>query len=346
MVVQHKLLVTIFSCFLACILSACNNQSEQGKLQYTTHTFDSFEHQLEGRLYTPKSLAETDTIVILVHGDGAMDTTAKGYYLPIIQSLVSANIATFSWDKPGVGNSQGNWLSQSMDDRATEVKDAIRYLRNTGYQQNKIAVLGFSQASWVFSNLYDEENIEFMVLVGGAANWLAQSQYSMWVRLIEEEKISANDEAAIARIEQLSIKEMQLIKAGYDQYISAALHQDPFMPKPIEDEARYNFVRKNIEADVFEGFTRLNLPMLAIYGDSDFHVDIEHSQSEFARAFANSSQINAELEQITIADAAHSLMKPELPLDAIFSIKKNHFAPSAIETIVDWVKEQSGSSRE
>ncbi|MDK2596850.1 alpha/beta hydrolase family protein [Pseudoalteromonas obscura] len=319
------------------LLSACNNNQSQHDLQYTTHSFDSLNHQLVGRLYKPKHHTAFDPIVIFVHGDGAMDSIAKSFYLPIIESLAAKNIATFSWNKPGVGESQGNWLSQSMKDRATEVQDAIQYLRVAGYQQSQIGLLGFSQASWVFANLHNETQLDFMVLVGGAANWLSQSQYSMWIRLVDEGTISADDLAAIERINQLTAKEYQLIKAGYDHYLAAPLHQDPYMPEPIKDEARFNFVRKNIDADVFEGFSKLNLPMLAIYGDSDVHVDIEHSQVEFAHAFASSSQQYASLEQVTIRNATHGLLRPDLPLDALFSIKKKHFSPSAIETMVEWI---------
>jgi len=34
----------------------------------------------------------------------------------------------FSWDKPGVGASTGNWLHQSMSDRADETLSAINAL--------------------------------------------------------------------------------------------------------------------------------------------------------------------------------------------------------------------------
>ena len=326
--------------FLAFVLSACNNQPEHNELRYTTHTFDSDNQQLFGRFYKPKQHTASDPVVIFVHGDGAMDSTAKGYYLPIIQSLAEKNIATFSWDKPGVGESQGSWLSQSMNDRAIEVKDAIHYLRDAGYQHSQLGLMGFSQASWVFANLHDEPQISYMVLIGGAANWLSQSQYTMWIRLVEAKQIDMNDQAAIARIQQLSEKEYQLIKAGYDHYLSAPLHQDPFMSDPIKEEARFNFVRKNIDADVAEGFSQLNLPMLALFGDSDMHVDIEHSQAEFARAFANSKQPHASLTQITVTNAAHSLLIPELPFNALFSIKKAHFAPGVLETIIDWIDTQ------
>lgn len=332
-----EILVTL--CLL-CMLSACNGKSNKSAYPYSIHVFHSEDNQLTGRLYLPDGHTDSDPIVILVHGDGAMDSTANGFYLPIIQSLLSENIAAFSWDKPGVGQSQGHWLTQSMMQRAAEVKDVISYLKRNGYQHNPIHLLGFSQASWVFAHLHDEPNIDSMILVGGAANWLAQSQYSMWIRLLEEEKIDANDMQAIAKIKELSQQEYHLIKTGYDHYLSSPLHQHPFMSDPIADEARFNFIRNNIDADVHEGFSQLTVPMLAIFGDSDTHVDIEHSQLAFATAYASSISSKASLVQVTIPNASHSLLKPELPFDALFSIEKQHFAPDAIETIVNWLTRQ------
>ncbi|KZN55473.1 alpha/beta hydrolase family protein [Pseudoalteromonas luteoviolacea] len=342
---QNKFVSLLFACTFVSVLSACNNKLDFSENPYTTHTFDSLDNQLSARLYKPKLHSESDPIVIFVHGDGDMDSTANSFYLPIIDALNEQKIATFSWDKPGVGNSGGDWLSQSMQDRALEVQDAIAYLRATGYQQNQIGVIGFSQASWVFANLHSETEIKFMVLVGGAANWLSQSQYSMWIRLVDEGKIDADDATALERINKLSDQEYQLIKAGYDNYLAASLHQDPFMSEPLENEARFNFVRKNIDADVSEGFSKLNVPMFAMYGDSDVHVDIEHSKVEFEYVFANSDQPNASLEQVTISNATHGLMKPELPLDALFSIKKSHFSHGAIETMVEWINLQTKTGK-
>ncbi|MCF6442480.1 lysophospholipase [Pseudoalteromonas luteoviolacea] len=337
---QNKFLSILSAFIFVSVLSACNNKLAVNENQYTTHTFDSRGNQLSARLYIPKQHSVSDPIVIFVHGDGDMDSTANSFYLPIIDALNEQKIAAFSWDKPGVGSSGGDWLSQSMEDRAAEVQDAIDYLRAAGYQQNQIGVIGFSQASWVFANLHNETEIKFMVLVGGAANWLSQSQYSMWIRLVDEGKINADDETALERIKQLSEQEYHLIKSGYDKYLAASLHQDPFMSEPLEDEARFNFVRKNIDADISEGFSKLNLPMFAMYGDSDIHVDIEQSQTEFDYAFANSKQPLANLEQVVISNATHGLLKPELPLDALFSIKKSHFSPDAIESMILWINSQ------
>ena len=57
-----------------------------------------------------------------------MPYDAYGDYRPLWGRLAERGIASFSWDKVGVGNSQGDWQSQSMDDRAEETVAAIEML--------------------------------------------------------------------------------------------------------------------------------------------------------------------------------------------------------------------------
>lgn len=76
----------------------------------------------------------------LVHGDGPQDRWSEGGYIPLVKFLVSQGIAVFSWDKPGVGNSTGNWLAQTMSDRAEEAVLALKKLREQP-ELKKVAVV-------------------------------------------------------------------------------------------------------------------------------------------------------------------------------------------------------------
>ena len=55
-----------------------------------------------------------------------------------------------SWDKPGVGDSSGDWHNQSMMNRAEEVVSAIQFLKSRDdIDIDKIGLIGWSQAGWV-----------------------------------------------------------------------------------------------------------------------------------------------------------------------------------------------------
>ncbi|MCG7561404.1 lysophospholipase [Pseudoalteromonas sp. McH1-42] len=323
---------TAFLLILLCLLSGCHN-SNQELVEDRVITFSSGENTLHARLVVPKVHQSNDAIVLLIHGDGAMDHSANGYFEPIITTLNEQRYATLSWSKPGIGNSDGDWLTQTMSQRAEEVRSAIRYLRQNGYPDNPIGVVGFSQASWVLADLGNEPEIMFAALIGGAANWREQSKYTMWLRLIEEEQIPPDDTAVWQEIEELNELEYQLIKAGFNDYLGSDLHLHPFMTQPLEDEARFRFVRANIDSDVSLGFAQIHFPMLALFGDSDIRVDIEHSQ----QVFTNTVGAPDKLTQKVISNASHSLLKTELPMRAALYLTEDDFAPGALATLVEWL---------
>ena len=68
--------------------------------------------------------ASAKAAVVLVHGDGPQDRRASGGYAPLINWSLDAGIAVASWDKARIGMSGGNWLDQSMSDRAAEARQA------------------------------------------------------------------------------------------------------------------------------------------------------------------------------------------------------------------------------
>jgi len=88
-------------------------------------TFVVDDAVLSGTLIMPKDII-APPIAIIVHGDGAQDRFSNGGALPLISTLTDAGIGVFSWDKAGVGTSTGNWLNQTMDDRADEALAALQ----------------------------------------------------------------------------------------------------------------------------------------------------------------------------------------------------------------------------
>ncbi|WP_100158250.1 alpha/beta hydrolase family protein [Proteus columbae] len=90
----------------------------------TPISFSSKKDILSGTLILPNQ-NNTKAVAILVHGDGAQDRFSNSGYLPLINSLLDAGIGVYTWDKAGVGESQGNWLLQSMQDRADEAQTLL-----------------------------------------------------------------------------------------------------------------------------------------------------------------------------------------------------------------------------
>ena len=123
-----------------------------------------------GTLWQPQGTPRAS--VVLVHGDGPQDRLSGGGYVPLINALLEAGITVASWDKPGIGASDGDWRDQSMEDRARDVRAALAALP-TG---PKRGALGFSQAGWVLPKLRAPD-ADFLVLIGPAISWQEQGAY-------------------------------------------------------------------------------------------------------------------------------------------------------------------------
>lgn len=86
----------------------------------------------------------------MVHGDGPVEATHDGLYAPWLEGAADAGSATLPRKKPGVGGPDGDWLAQSMNDRAAEVCAALDW----AHQRNEaptgtIVLWGASRARWV-----------------------------------------------------------------------------------------------------------------------------------------------------------------------------------------------------
>src|SRR5512136_1827462 len=86
------------------LLPACTRQPQPARIEEIT--FQSKEFTLVGDLRTPAGTGPFP-VLLFVHGSGNADRTFFGMYLPIMERMLRAGYAVFSWDKPGTGESKG-----------------------------------------------------------------------------------------------------------------------------------------------------------------------------------------------------------------------------------------------
>ena len=94
---------------VALLLPACTKQPQTARIEEIT--FQSGESSLVGELRTPAGVGPFP-LVIFVHGDApTANRTMFGMYLPIMERMLHAGYAVFSWDNPGAGESTGGTSS-------------------------------------------------------------------------------------------------------------------------------------------------------------------------------------------------------------------------------------------
>jgi hypothetical protein len=125
---------------------------------------------LTGTLALPTDYSGKLGLVVFVHGDGEINDTYDGGYKPLWEKFASVGYASLSLNKPGINGSPGNWLEQSMDDRAQEVIHAINWAKSLSMIDSKrIGLWGASQGGWVIPKVAKEDrDIAFSILVSPA----------------------------------------------------------------------------------------------------------------------------------------------------------------------------------
>lgn len=306
--------------------------------------FDDHGNRLSGTLILPDgAAAATAPIVLLIHGDGPQDRFSHDGYLPLINSLLDGGIGVYSWDKAGVGNSTGNWLDQSMNDRANEAMAAFAALRNLdGNQNRKIGFLGFSQAGWVIPDIANRlPDAAFHILVGAAVNWQRQGTYYMRTRL---EALGTRPDEIAMRIETAHNMDNRIFgpNSTYQDYLAIPHDQE------VMAEDRYEFVKRNIGSDATGPLETLTSPLLALWGEDDLNVDPAHNAAIYRKLALPNNPLN---RVITLPDATHGLLRaglfnyqladqmPDIVKLAFVVMGRHAYAPGAMDHITTWIRQ-------
>ncbi|TMS55906.1 S9 family peptidase [Mycobacterium sp. DBP42] len=275
---------------------------------------------LDAILAVPAGGEKPYGLVVFVHGDGPADASRDSFYRPLWESFARAGYASVSWNKPGVQGAQGNWLQQSMHDRAVETEAVLTWARGRGdIDPRRIGVWGISQAGWVLPEVaVNHPELQFMILVGPAINWLRQGEYNLLAEL--RARRAGEGEIAVALRRRAESIRLLRAHADYHQYVASGIDDPPMSAD------RWRFALTNYTSDVTNRLAQLKIPVLLILGGDDRNVDVAETERVY-RAQLPPNQLTVQ----TFADASHSLAKAPLDHDqGIRSFLVAVFAPRSL----------------
>ncbi|WP_030765134.1 alpha/beta hydrolase family protein [Streptomyces sp. NRRL F-2664] len=254
---------------------------------------------LDGVLALPERGRGPFPLVVFVHGDGPVDATHETFYRPLWESFARAGYASLSWSKPGVGGSPGNWLDQSMDDRAGEVADAIAWARQRPeVDAGRIGLWGASQAGWVLPKVAAADpRIRFVIAVSPAIDWRRQGRYNLLAELRRDGASDAEAAAALRRRD--TVLDLLARGAPYEEYVQAV------GDAPDMSAERWRFVSRNHTADASVDLPALRgLPVLLVLAGHDLNVDVTETEAVYRQVLPGPA-----LHVAHYPDATHALVR-------------------------------------
>ncbi len=290
---------------------------------------------LSGVLALPADAEQPVGVIVFLHGDGPMEATDDGFYRPIWEALAAAGYASLSWSKPGVGGSSGNWLEQSLHDRAVEAGQAISWVRTQpGVDGDRIGLWAASQGGWVFPQVANTvPRIRFAIAVSPAINWLRQGRFNLLAELGREGASPGRRAEAIA----VSDRTRTLLRDGadYDEYLANSGASQPM------SRDRWTFVSKNFTADATADLAALGgrgIPVLLLLASNDRNVDIAETERVYREMLGGS------VEVVHIAGANHSMARTRVEDSELLGLcvgvlaPRKVFAPGSLTAQTDFVR--------
>ena len=312
---KYSLPLMIVETILALLLAACAGQPQPARIEEIT--FQSGEFSLVGDLRFPEGTGPFP-VVLFVHGSGDADRTLFGYYLPIMERMLDAGYAVFSWDKPGYGESTGQLsVSRVFHQRAQIVLDAIEVVKaRSDINPQRIGLWGISQASYVMPLvLTQSKDIAFMICVscaGMSGHDLGVYQITTFAMFCEDvlEEDADQQTALFAELEQVRRFVTYEEYLHYREVLDALVDISPSRDKLLDFLSKYGgggvateeaWLKNDPEIERWwnpvEVLEQLRIPVLAIFGDKDSNTDPIQGAYAWRKAleFAGNQSFRVEL---------------------------------------------------
>lgn len=269
-------------------------------------------------------------VVVFVHDQGP-GVRGEGTWP---QRLAAAGIASFFYDRPGCGESTGDWTLQNLQDRMAETAVAIDLVcGHNVVSADDLALIGFGQGGLVATLAAGQSNAAAALVAISAAvlGPLEVEQHRLAQRMIGAGFGSA--EIALAqtllreRVRRLTSGE----GAGSVLASEAAVHRAGWyrlMPGVSSGEIAY--VARHASFDPRPALAGLPCPLLALFGTRDATLPVERNVRVLTSVLESARHEDHNVILVPDADHALRLHGAGDP------------APGVMELIVTWLDRRLG----
>lgn len=317
-------------------LLALNAFAEE-KFATDEFAFKSSGLNLNGILSSPSNRA-AKSIVLIIPGSGPTNVVSGNWFYDLRFKFTEAGVAVAVWDKPGCGKSEGKYGQEpTIEASAKEVADAVNYLKSNQVSgSHAIGLWSLSRGGWVAPVAISKSpEIKYWISISGT------DAYETWGYLFSSNlALEGFTENEITKLYDEWLVGNKLFAKGhsYSEYQSAThslrknklfqkftgrkyVNFEPGSEDFAQAEQQYMEFQKAylvkerkfdpetgleiIVEDFEQILSQISIPVLALFGENDRHVDWRKTKELYERTIGKPSANH--LKVVVFPNADHSI---------------------------------------
>jgi len=323
--------------------------------------FASGDLSLAGTLRLPLTDDDAYTAVLFIHGSGPVNRDGNAVdletgnivmevdvYRQLAAALSDAGIASFRFDKRGVGDSEGTSALASRFDLLADAQAAIEVLRvQPEIDPDRIILVGHSEGAYLAPVLaVENEDLAGVVLLAGAAQPLDAITRLQVESLLQQQGIVGTAlEAALVQQDQY-IAFVESSQGEWSDYTTSELQteitwlNDAAAAQLKATPLALSWLREHYLAEPAEVIVQLQDPVLIISGEKDLQVPSSEAAllSELLETAGNS-----DVTVYVFPDLNHLLRyHPEEP-NLTYRHVNEPVDPRVTEAVQEWIVNHFGT---
>jgi hypothetical protein len=321
---------------------------------------------LAGTLTVPRT-AGPHPAALLISGSGPQDRNEEIYghrpFLVIADDLTRRGIAVLRVDDRGVGGSTGSREAATTEVYAGDALAVVAFLKSRpDIDPRRIGLIGHSEGGLVAPmTAAREPEIAFIVLLAapgltGAEIAVLQARTMMRAAGVPEEAIETQTRIQTAMLKVLSettdeatirtrgreILREELVRAGdreATQLAAVERQLEPQIRRALTPWSRFFMVY-----DPRPALGRLRCPVLAMNGTTDSQVPVQENLSAIESALRAGG--NAQITIAALPNLNHLFQTSTTGALSEYAKIEETFAPIALETMGQWIRQVTAARRE
>ena len=304
-------------------------------------SFSNRGARLAGALLVPRGSGPHPAVVLL-HGSGPQNRNGT---LPFARFLLRHGIAILTFDKRGVGASQGDWRRASFETLAEDALAAVALLKTRrDIDAKRIGLFGVSQGGWIGPLAASRSrDVALVVSVSGPGVTPAEQTLDLSEAELRMSGVPDAEVQEALGLMRLAFRYGQT-GAGWDEYAAAlARSRDrswlPYMPLLSTDpkDIQWEQQRLFFGYDPAAALAALRCPVLAIFGGKDSGIPVEKNRNRWQEALTLGGHRKHTL--VVIPGADHMMF--EAKTGSLFELPSlDRFAPEYRPLLIDWLRDR------